>query len=1557
MISSAQQSIGQREYIAELERRDALLKSVNAAAQCLVSIDDLDRSIPKALRILGEGTQQDRVYVFENVFLDGSDEVYWNLPYEWAARGIPFGPESIGQDLPIAAASFPPKVSAALIKGQAIQLLTEELDGQAKAINNKSQTLSIVGVPISVAGRWWGVLGFDDCTSERLWSEAEIAVLETAATCIGTAIERDRAQKEKEAAAKARIAELAERDRILEATAAAANIMLTDSNFNNAVNMALQMVGEGLEVDRIAIGKHLDAASDEDFGHIQFSHEWTSAHTPKQTEHADLSKISDEGIEFIVEMLRRGEIFGGVVEDLSEPFRSGQLELGVKSTYSVPIFVNSRFWGVIALDDCHRLTRRSEAELEALKTLANCISSAIERDLAQEARKLAEREALIKQERAARADELEAANKVLLTRDRWLQTTAVAASELLNATDTSASVQKVLALIGENLECDRVIVMQYIADTALHELGLMRMLYEWDAENISVQLENPELQDVPPDGIEDWFKQLLSGQWVGGLVNELDEPFRSGQQALGVKSTYAVPVFVEGTLWGLVGMDHCREARRLSVAELAVFQTAASCVGSAIYQAKARQDKAAQERAKLLSSVAEAANLLLRSADFAEVLPDVVRLLGEAVGSDRCGIVTTHDAELLPSSSVYLVAEWHKKGVLSTYDATPELDGMTWQQFGKLYECLLKEEPANYLVSELSEQGRKIFEAQGASSIVFIPIVVNDKPWGQIGFDNCGEPRLYDEAEISILQVAAESIAAAIARQTQENSVREAEERYRNLIALSTEGVYRLELNEPISRDLPVEEQVQLFYKRCYGAEANDAFAQMYGYQNADEMVGWRLTDIHVEASEQNLEFLSAWLGSHDCRISNSESEELDVAGDVHYFLNNVIGIVKDNYLVRVWGTQTDITELKKAQAAREKAEKAILAEREKAACDRAKELAKTNEAISRTLSVLATNPEPDSFLCLLVQELSEIVGAHNTGLFLYDEKENTLSRYIAVQDGKAYRGHIPRDTEMLQYPFPADVTDVWRVILESAQPLTFLEVDAPESNSQALWWEDTVDWHIEEGHQEAAFARMKVGDIPIGFIGFCFREHKVFSAEQLELIQALANQATLSIYLTRLAEEAKQNAILQEQEKAANNRAAELAKTNEALSKTLNVLTTESELNSFLSKILLQINEKISVKDTHLFLYDKTTHTLRQRIAVQDNKVFIGNAPGDPDIFKHPIPADITQAWQIAINSSKPFTIDDNNPEAAEFLWPGTAEWHRARGHRAAICVCMRVGNKPIGFVGFAFRNQSKLSNEQLEFIQALTNQATLSLHLTHLAEKGKTAALSIALTEERNRLAREIHDTLAQAFTGISLQLEAARSALAKAALALSDTQAPPATLDKAKTYTLRARDLARQGLSEARRSVRALRSQALETDALPTALRKILDQTSRDTGLDTHFYLEGTPERLPDDIQLNLLRIAQEAITNTLRHAKATQIDLALAFSHRDVQLRIVDDGIGFAPTSQSDSGFGLIGIRERAARFHGTFELLSTPGIGTTLEITMPLPLSPIIQSEPKQPIST
>ena len=209
-------------------------------------------------------------------------------------------------------------------------------------------------------------------------------------------------------------------------------------------------------------------------------------------------------------------------------------------------------------------------------------------------------------------------------------------------------------------------------------------------------------------------------------------------------------------------------------------------------------------------------------------------------------------------------------------------------------------------------------------------------------------------------------------------------------------------------------------------------------------------------------------------------------------------------------------------------------------------------------------------------------------------------------------------------------------------------------------------------------------------------------------------------------------------------------------------------------------------------------------------------------------------------------------------------------------------------------------------------------------------------ATLDERQRIARELHDTLAQGFAGTTFALEGITSQL--------DDPAH----DKLKTQLDLALRMARHGLTEARRSVMNLRTDALEHLALPAALEQAARQllTGTSVTLTTHFDTENLPP-LPADIESDLFRIGVEALSNAVRHAKPTTIHLHLQHDAQSLTLRVQDDGSGFDPQSASQltGHFGLLGMKERARQIGAQLSIQSQPGTGTHLTLTLPLPHPP------------
>ncbi|MEU1071987.1 sensor histidine kinase [Streptomyces sp. NPDC005878] len=197
-----------------------------------------------------------------------------------------------------------------------------------------------------------------------------------------------------------------------------------------------------------------------------------------------------------------------------------------------------------------------------------------------------------------------------------------------------------------------------------------------------------------------------------------------------------------------------------------------------------------------------------------------------------------------------------------------------------------------------------------------------------------------------------------------------------------------------------------------------------------------------------------------------------------------------------------------------------------------------------------------------------------------------------------------------------------------------------------------------------------------------------------------------------------------------------------------------------------------------------------------------------------------------------------------------------------------------------------------------------------------------------ERERLAREIHDTLAQGLSSIQLLLRAAERALGPD--------------DPARAHVEQARTAAQDNLAEARRFVRALTPPGLERASLPGALERLCASTPEPA---VRFGVSGTPVELPTPYEVALLRIAQSALANTVQHAAAQRAEITLSFMDTSVALDVVDDGRGFEPGRErpfGTGGFGLPAMRSRARSLGGTLSVESAPGQGTAVAITLPLP---------------
>jgi signal transduction histidine kinase len=250
-------------------------------------------------------------------------------------------------------------------------------------------------------------------------------------------------------------------------------------------------------------------------------------------------------------------------------------------------------------------------------------------------------------------------------------------------------------------------------------------------------------------------------------------------------------------------------------------------------------------------------------------------------------------------------------------------------------------------------------------------------------------------------------------------------------------------------------------------------------------------------------------------------------------------------------------------------------------------------------------------------------------------------------------------------------------------------------------------------------------------------------------------------------------------------------------------------------------------------------------------------------------------------------------------------------------------VGGHVKGFIGIRHEDRPPYRREEVELAQALAHQAMFAVQLDQFAERSQQAAV----LEERNRMARDIHDTLAQGFTGVIMQLEAAEKAIEHRRSKQADE------------HLRRASGLARKSLNEARRSVHALRPEALKEGNFWNALKGMIKSITVGTALHPNFKVQGKMDQLPPVWQENLLHIGQEALANTIKYAHAHKFGTRLMCDPKELRLEFSDDGDGFKAQDRHD-GRGLTGMRERVEQMGGELKITSLRGKGTKITVVLP-----------------
>ena len=292
-----------------------------------------------------------------------------------------------------------------------------------------------------------------------------------------------------------------------------------------------------------------------------------------------------------------------------------------------------------------------------------------------------------------------------------------------------------------------------------------------------------------------------------------------------------------------------------------------------------------------------------------------------------------------------------------------------------------------------------------------------------------------------------------------------------------------------------------------------------------------------------------------------------------------------------------------------------------------------------------------------------------------------------------------------------------------------------------------------------------------------------------------------------------------------------------------------------------------------------------------------------------------------------EPYTVLNLSPPQTQEMPPDIQSYLWGLGIRTLLRIPLFSQGQLNGLLTFRFAEQRHFKVEELEIARALATQASLAMQLTELARSAQQSAV----LEERTRLAGEIHDSLAQCFTGITMQLEMAKEAITQ-------------KQDDPLNFVERANDLARFGLAEARRSVLTLQSVIARDLGLIESLQILAERSNIADRLRCTFRSNLHDDKsVPVGIRQHLLRIAQEAISNALRYANSTAISLSLQSNPQHLILKVKDNGIGITSGAEIREGFGFANMRARVKKLKGTLNIRTAPGRGTSIIVRLPFKL--------------
>lgn len=1160
---------------------------------------------------------------------------------------------------------------------------------------------------------------------------------------------------------------------------------------------------------------------------------------------------------------------------------------------------------------------------------------------------------------AARSPGLALTWRVEGTQEALLQAVADASRHLL-ADDFDAGLAAALATLGDILGLDRVYVVRY--DAAAAEGHFFR---EWTAPGMPGVVATLGPGPYPLADYGDVWRPLLAGDVYSTPVEAKTGIIAATHLGPGTKSDLFVPIVAGTTFWGTIGFDDCTTGRRFAESEVHVLRGVAAAIAAALARRDTEARRLAAERARaddatelsrLLEGVVAASRALLEEADFRTGLQRWLAFLAQAVGADRAvigGFAAPGEAGIVALED----ASWIRPG----FHPPTNLRVPATADFLQWRERLAAGETIRAHRDDLADAAsRRFWTELDCFSQLLVPVIVERRTVGWLGFD-WRRRHEWKPAYATLLRTAADGAASALKRNEAVRAMlAEREARTLDLSRANTAlrhaiaGLASIEdLGEFLASmlresmgiagalggavvliDGDTVDHVVLFGRKGRLGPEEIAARGVGRIPYSDGLRAFMETIRHDDVSYA-LDPDSAAM-PESFRVFHREEGNRAVqlvpmrAGDRLLgwvglgFADTPSQSSDKRALLRVLGDQMTLS-VEMIRLAEELKRAAVAREQNELARARARHLEAHNAVLRRSAARLSQSEDTDAVLGAALAELAAALQADVGHLFVCAPEERTLHLKAAWRDGTVSHEAVAAEPAIFGAPIPYDTTGAFARLCETRRYLSFAK-----GEFEGLAWPGVHVWFAAEGFQDAVVLALTVGERPVGLFACAFRRPREIAPAEGELLYALAAQIALAVDFARLAASAREAAVLREREHAERRRATELARANDALRRSTARLVAEGDLDRFLCALMAEATAATGAKSAGVFTYDDATERLQMTAFMTEGQPV--DIAGDPrmEILRRPVPPGIVRPWvrQLQEKNFAWFAIDTPFPNHP---WPLTLEWHRQMGHRLVVTVPLYAGGRLIGTFGQCFAQVIRLEEFDYEQTRILANHAALALQLAGLSEQARTAALQGAVLHERNRIARDLHDTLAQGFTGVLAQLGAAEGA--------AELHRP----EQISHYLERAKALARFSLAEARSSVHALRPETAE-GPLRVRFQRMLSGMTHGTGLHVAVREHGDPRPLGPVADWCAHKFVQEAIANAVKHSGATEFAAELEWGRTELHLRATDNGCGFDQQLVA-LGVGLLSMRERAAEAGGRVVNESRPGHGTHLVLHLPLPAAP------------